>query len=121
MRRISSLLKKCFNRVVIPAYAGMKRRKIFFLVRVEGESGWPVLVPGGRYFASGFLSPRIGDFAVFRNQQDTERVFVKRVVGLANGFYRMESAVSWGSSSDDFGLVPRELILGKIILRGRAS
>lgn len=66
--------------------------------------------------ASGLLAPRVGDFAVFRNPRDPSRVFVKRVGEVEHGFYRMESAVSWGSSSDDFGVVPRELILGKILL-----
>ncbi|GEM_PF-1979359 len=88
---------------------------IIFLVRVEGESAWPLLMPGGRYFASGLHRPRIGDFAVFQNPRDRSRVFVKRVAGIEHGLYRMESAVSWGSSSDDFGVVPRELIVGKII------
>ena len=131
MKRIKQLLKKCFrifSCFVIPATAGIQRLWIpgqarndasgglLFLVRVEGESMWPALVPGRQYVASALARPRIGDYAVFRNPSDPSCVFVKRVAGIKNGFYRMESIVSWGSSSEDFGVVPRELILGKILL-----
>lgn len=92
-------------------------RHALFVVRAEGESLWPHIVPDRRYLASGLLSPRIGDFAVFRNPRDPRRVFVKRVGEAGHGFYRMESAVSWGSSSDDFGVVPRKLILGKVLCK----
>lgn len=117
MRRIRQSLINYFklSRFNLPNfYRGST--SIVFVVRVEGESGWPAIVPGGRYVASGLLRPRIGDFAVFRNPHDPCRVFVKRVAGMEQDEYRMESMVSWGSSSEDFGIVPRELILGKILL-----
>ncbi len=115
MRRIRQLLIKYFKLArfnLHNLYRGST--SIVLAVRVEGESMWPHLTPGKRYLVSGLLAPRVGDFAVFRNPQDPARVFVKRVAGTENGFYRMESAVSWGSSSDDFGVIPRHFILGKV-------
>ena len=85
-----------------------------FLVRVEGESLFPVLVPGRRYLASAWGVLRVGDFAVFSNPKEKQEIFVKRVAGRGRDGYIMESTVSWGSSSHDFGPVPRNLILGKI-------
>ena len=87
---------------------------MLFLVRVEGESLWPIAVPGRRYLASAFGVVRSGDFAVFRNPKDTTRIFVKRIAGRIGEDYIIESTVSWGSSSRDFGPVPRRLILGKL-------
>jgi hypothetical protein len=101
MRRIKELLKNYF-------------RHFLFLVRVEGESGWPYLVPGKRYFASGFVAPRVGDWAVFENPRDRGRILIKRVKASAGGKYIMEGAVSWGSSSRDFGLVERRFVLGRV-------
>lgn len=85
-------------------------------MRVEGESLWPYLVSGRRYPASGLLRPHVGDYAVFRNPRDPERVFVKRVAAICEGGCRMESAVSWGLSTADFGLVTEECIMGKILI-----
>lgn len=85
-----------------------------FVVRVEGESMWPALIPGRRYFASGIGVLRAGDIAVFRHPKEMSGIFVKRVAEARGGAYRMESAVSWGSSSRDFGIVPQKCILGKI-------
>ena len=82
---------------------------------MEGESLWPVLVAGRRYLASRWGVLRIGDWAVFRNPKEKQEIFVKRVAGTGRGGYIMESTVSWGASSADFGPVPRNLILGKII------
>ena len=115
MRRINNSLTSFFSRTRISLdrfYRGLS--SILFLVRVDGESLWPMLVPGKRYFASGLLLPRVGDFAVFRNPRDPARVFVKRVAGVKKDFYRMESVVSWGASSDDFGVVSKHFIWGKI-------
>ena len=102
MRRIKELLKNYF-------------RHFLFLVRVEGESGWPYLVPGKRYFASNLLVPRAGDWAVFRNPYESGgRILIKRVGAVLDGEYIMESMVSWGSSSRDFGLVERRFVLGRV-------
>ena len=101
MKRIKSLQTNYFKRAL-------------FFVRVEGESMWPVLVSGKRYIASNVFGPRPGDIAVFRRPKETSRIFVKRVVGASGDCFMMESAVSWGSSSADFGPVRQELILGKL-------
>lgn len=102
MKRIKNLLTSYF-------------RHALFVVRVNGESLWPHLEPGRRYFASGIFLPCAGDFAVFRNPQETGRIFVKQVREVRDDGYVMASTVSWGSSSDDFGIVPPHLILGKIL------
>lgn len=103
MMRIAHLLINYFSRLL-------------FVVRVEGESLRPWLVPGRRYLASSFFVPKVGDIAVFRNPCAPQEVFVKRVAAVRDGAYIMKSTVSWGSSSDDFGIVPRRLIVGKLIL-----
>lgn len=77
---------------------------------------WPELIPGRRYLASGLFVPRAGDWAVFRNPKETGGIFVKRVAEPCKGAYIMESAVSWGSSSREFGPVPHQLIIGKLFL-----
>lgn len=101
MRRIKTSLINFFKRAL-------------FVVRVDGESGWPALISGRRYVASGFVAPRVGDFAVFRSPSNHEKFFVKRVGRIsAEGFF-MRGMVSWASSSDDFGIVPWELIVGKL-------
>lgn len=91
-------------------------KKIIFVVRVSGESCWPILVPGKLYFATGILRARIGDFVVFRNPKNVDEVFIKRVVEARENQYAAESLVSWGSSSKDFGLVDNASVLGKIVL-----
>ena len=89
-------------------------RGILFLVRVEGESGLPLLIPGKRYIASAVTMPRVGDFAVFRNPTNPERIFVKKVERiLPEGFF-VRGMTTWSSSSEDFGIVPRALIMGKL-------
>ena len=89
---------------------------LLFIVRVEGESGWPALVPGRRYLASGIFVPGVGDFAVFRNPRDRQQIFIKRVSRVLDDQYIMNGERSWASSSDDFGSVPPDYILGKVFV-----
>lgn len=89
-------------------------RHILFIVRVEGESMWPWLVSGERYLASGWIRPRVGDFAVFRHPADRNKLLVKRVERIETDGFFMDGIVSWSSSSEDFGLVRWELIVGKV-------
>jgi signal peptidase I len=105
MRSISHLLKNFF-----------KYR--FFLVRIEGESAWPALVPGSGRLATGLMRPRRGDFIVFKNPRNSQEIFVKRVTAEKADGYIVESVVSWGSSSRDFGPVPQKNILGKLLFIG---
>lgn len=117
MMRTKELLKNFFNpkRGLTRIFQNADLRRILFVVRVEGESGWPHLVAGKRYLASGLLVPRVGDWAVFKNPREPERIFVKRVKAMRGREYIMEGAVSWASSSRDFGLVKRRLVLGTLL------
>ncbi|MBI2122502.1 MAG: S26 family signal peptidase [Candidatus Sungbacteria bacterium] len=90
-------------------------RRAIFSVKIEGESMWPVLIPGRQYLATNMLPIRRGDWAVFKNPQNTQEIFVKRVIEISNSEYHMESLVSWGSSSRNFGPVEKEFVLGKIL------
>lgn len=87
----------------------------FFTVKVEGESGWPILIPGKFYLASNLFQPKSGDFIVFKNPKNIEQIFVKRVSRIIDNGYWVESLVSWGFSSNDFGLITSDLFLGKIL------
>jgi phage repressor protein C with HTH and peptisase S24 domain len=86
-----------------------------FLAKVSGESAWPVLVPGKRYLATALLNPKKGDFIIFRNPKVNSEVYVKKVEEIKDGAYRVNGLVSWSSSSNDFGLVDKNLVLGKIL------
>jgi len=97
------LLKSHFNRAL-------------FIVRVQGESGWPMLVPGRRYLASGLFVPRTSDWAVFRHPHEPGTIYIKRVREILDTGYIMEGTVSWASSSDDFGPVPKQYIIGKVFV-----
>ena len=90
-------------------------KRILFSVTIEGESAWPVLVPSKRYFATCILKPKVGDFVVFKNPKNEEEIFVKKVRTIERGGYFVEGTVSWSSSSKEFGCIPRNLVLGKII------
>lgn len=90
-------------------------KRLLFLVKVEGESGWPELIPGKTYYATCLKKPVIGSFVVFRNPQNPMQILVKKVFAIKNGGYEVGSLVSWGSSSKELGLIPQELILGSII------
>lgn len=87
----------------------------FFIVKVDGESGWPVLIPGRFYLVSDLLKPKLGDWVVFKNPKNFENIFIKKVNGFQKGQYILEGLVSWSSSIRDFGPVPKELILGKLL------
>ncbi|HLD31103.1 MAG TPA: S26 family signal peptidase [Patescibacteria group bacterium] len=107
MMRIKKLLTRCFDFVPI--------KRAIFLIKIEGESMWPVLIPRRQYLATNMLPIRRGDLAVFYNPQNKQEIFVKRISRISNGKYYMESMVSWGSSCRDFGCVIRKNILGKIL------
>ena len=90
-------------------------KKLLFIVKIEGESAWPALVPSNRYFATSLLKPKIGDFVVFKNPKNEEEIFVKKVSAIDGNNYFMEGLLAGSSSSNDFGMVTKKLILGKII------
>ncbi len=88
---------------------------LIFLVKVEGESAWPNLVPEKRYLATNLLKPKVSDFIVFQNPKNRKEIFVKKVKEIKNNFYFVEGTVSWSESSKNFGQVNKNLVLGKII------
>ena len=87
-------------------------------MEVQGESAWPDLIPGKQYFASRVLPVRLADFIVFQNPKNVSEVFVKRIKAIQQQGYEVESTVSWGSSSKDFGLIPKQNVLGKLLFVG---
>ena len=89
--------------------------RIFFLVKVEGESLWPELIPGKRYFATSMLKPNADDYVVFKNPRNQREIFVKKVKRIIDGSYEVGGTVPWSSSSEGFSFVANELVLGKII------
>ena len=90
-------------------------KRILFRVRVSGESCWPALVPGRMYWASALGRIQIGSFVVFRSPADQEQILVKRVCEVRAEGYEVDSTVSWGLSSADFGVVEKQRVLGRII------
>lgn len=90
------------------------KRKILFLVKVEGESGWPRLVPGKYYFASSLLLPRVGRFIVFHYPKELRRLFVKCVKEIRPDGYYVEGLIPGASSSEDFGVVPKAFVVGTL-------
>lgn len=90
-------------------------KRTLFLVKVEGESAWPFLVPGRTYLVSSILRSRVGDFAVFRNPKNPNEIFVKKVTAVEGGRYSVESTVSWGTYRNDLEVIDRRSILGRLI------
>jgi len=90
-------------------------KRLLFLVKVEGESAWPELVPEKIYFATSLLRPKIGNFIVFKNPKNNEQNFVKKIVKITPAGYEVQGLSSWSSSSEDFGLVNKKSILGTLI------
>ena len=89
---------------------------LFFIVKVSGESLWQELVPGKRYLATSLGKPSIGDYLVFKIPKDSKAIFVKKVVAIHNDSYEVAGTVPWASSSNEFGLILRNSVVGKIIL-----
>ncbi len=90
------------------------RRRVahpLFLVRVSGESMWPRLVPGRRYFATSLLSPRVGRIVVCAHPHEAGQLLVKRVERIADGKLHLGGTVDWSSSY----VVPRAAVWGVII------
>ncbi|MCP6719338.1 MAG: S26 family signal peptidase [Patescibacteria group bacterium] len=90
-------------------------KRLIFSVEVEGESAWPELIPEKTYLATGIKKPKVGDFIVFLNPENNKEILVKKIKSIEDNYYFVSGNVSWANSSKDFGLVPKELVLGKII------
>ena len=102
MKRIRQLLTHCIS-------------TLLFRVAVSGESCWPVLVPGGSYWASALLPVRTGDFMIFYNSGSHCEVFIKRVREVRTDGYKVESLISWGLPSEDIKIVDKKEVLGRLI------
>lgn len=85
------------------------------MVKIEGESAWPDLIPGRSYLATNLSRPRIGDFVIFKNPKNKNEIFVKQVKEIKGNDYCLEGRLPWAESSKDFGLVNKNLILGRLI------
>jgi len=86
---------------------------------VEDTSMRPVLQPGDRLFVFQWPRPRPGDLVVLQ-EPDRQRMFaVKRVARLeANGDVIVHGDnPNVSRDSREFGPVPRQLIVGRVIYR----
>ncbi len=82
----------------------MKLKKLFFLVKIEGWSGFPFLIPGKNYLATSLGKIKEGDFVIFKDQIEN-KFLVKKVISKEKEGYRVA----------DFGIVPKKEIEGKLI------
>jgi len=82
--------------------------------RVEGESMLPEFKPGDRVVVDTTVQPQEGDVVVLRQPRE-DRLIVKRVARLENGYY-IVSGDNDAHSTDSraFGRVARQQILGKV-------
>lgn len=91
--------------------------------QVAGESMTPALSPGERVLvnkaAYWFSRPRAGDVVVVRDPREPARLLIKRIDGTADGEGYRVLGDNPDASTDSrvFGLVRRELILGKVLFR----
>lgn len=90
-------------------------KRLIFLVKIEGESAWPELMPERLYFATNFLKPKIGDFIIFKNPKNQKEILVKRIKSTRKNSYFVQGTLPWAESSKDFGQITKDLILGKIL------
>jgi hypothetical protein len=95
-------------------------QRLLFLVKVEGMSSWPHLIPHTYYVASKLIPPRIGDFVVFRHPHH-KTLLVKKVVSRENGMYRVSGTLPRATSSETLGLIAPHQIEGKILFAAPAS
>ena len=89
-------------------------------VRVEGESMAPALRPGDWLLVRRGVTPRVGDVVVARLPTDPDRLIVKRVAWRAPEGWWLESdnqRAPGRRDSWDFGAVPDELLVGRVVLR----
>lgn len=91
-------------------------KHILFRVRIGGESMWPGLVPGRAYWASSLVKPKKGSIIVFKHPRHAEQFLVKRIAEVTNEGYRVESSVSWGSSSDNLGIIDPSHVTGTLLV-----
>ena len=92
----------------------MKLKNLLFVVKVEGESAFPELIPGRKYLATSLKRPKIGRFIVFKNPRNEAQIMVKKVTDSHPEGFSVSGVVSWGTSSKELGIISPILILGTI-------
>lgn len=90
-------------------------KHLLFVVKVEGESAFPELLPGSYYLATSLRKPKPGNFIVFTDPNKPSRILVKKVRSISNEGLAVESVVSWGTSSENFGLISQKNVRGIVI------
>ncbi len=84
---------------------------ILFRVKISGESLWPELIPGRTYWATSIFTPKVGDYAVFRNPAEPEKIIVKKVKDIQSGIFDLRGTIARSASYK----VPKSNILGRIL------
>jgi hypothetical protein len=92
----------------------MSFKRLLFLVKIDGLSCWPYLMPGRKYLATSVLAPKVGDFVVFR-AKDEDRFLVKKVMAKEEKGYRVASTLLFSQENDNLGLIPSENIEGRVL------
>ena len=93
-------------------------KNILFLVKVEGESCWPELVSGRRYFASRLPRIKRGRFLVFKNPADKNQILVKKLLTISDSsMLELGGTVAWSSRYHD----PKSAVLGTLISNAKIS
>jgi nickel-type superoxide dismutase maturation protease len=86
--------------------------------RVQDTSMQPTLQPGDRILIATWLSPRVGDLVVARDPEWHLSYTVKRVAALSSeGLQLRGDNVNVSRDSRHFGVVPRQLIVGRVVYR----
>ena len=86
--------------------------------RIADTSMQPALRPGDRVLVATWLAPRVGDIVVLRDPEATRTHTVKRVVGVREGACDVRGDnMNVSRDSRHFGLVPRRLVVGRVVFR----
>lgn len=85
------------------------------MVKVEGESMLPKLIPGRYYLATNLKKPKIGSFIVFQNPLQEDQIFVKEVQSIKDNHFFVKGTVSWATSSKEIGVISPRLVMGVLL------
>ncbi len=90
-------------------------KHLLFVVKVEGESAFPELIPGRYYLASSLKRPQVGRFVVFSNPLNHGQILVKKVQRFEGDSLCVQGTVSWAVSSREIGRIPLRSTLGVLL------
>ncbi|MCK1820131.1 nickel-type superoxide dismutase maturation protease [Streptomyces sp. XM83C] len=94
----------------------------FGLAEVTGPSMVPTLYHGDRLLVQYGARIRPGDVIVLRHPFQQDLLIVKRAVELREGGWWVLGDNPWaGGDSTDYGVVPEELVLGRVRFRYRPA